>query len=107
MYVCVYVCVGMFIPSTFVAQLFTETSIRALTSGTTPPSLSRVLSLLKDHTPGCLERNTACHTLTLPLMRHMLTSHDTKNVSHDMRECAVLVLSNSVGRFISAAKDVS
>ena len=89
-----------------VAQLFTETSICTLTSRTTPPALSRVLSLLADHTPESLERNSASHTLTLSLSQHVLLSCDPKAVAHDLRECAVLVLNKAVDKYVSAVTEV-
>lgn len=90
----------------FAAQLFTETSIRTLTSGTTPSSLLQVLSLLKDFVPDSLEWTSASHSLTLPLLQHVLLSHDTKAVSHDLRECAVLVLRKAVDQCVAEVSPV-
>ena len=87
----------------FVAQLFAETSIRTLTSGTTPPTMMRVFSLLSGHTPETSDLSSAGHTLTLPLLEHVLMSQDNKVVSHDLRENAVEILGHAIKRYNTAA----
>lgn len=89
------------------AQLFFETSIRTLTSEVTPPVLLKVFLKLKDYTPETPEHNSASHTLTLPILRHILLSHDSKAVSHELKESAAQVLNSAVTRYVTGAKDVS
>lgn len=78
------------------------TSICTLTSGGMHPSLQRVFALLKDHSPMTFDLNCAGHTLMLPLLEHVLGSRD---LSHDLKESAVLVLSRGVGNFVTAVKE--
>ncbi len=66
--------------------------------------MMRVFSLLCGHTPATSDLNGACHTLTLPLLEHVLMSHDTKAVSHDLKESAVKILGNAIRHYNTAAK---
>lgn len=88
------------------AELFSVTSLCTLTSGATPPSLQRLFVLLKDHFPMTFELNCASHTLLLPLLNHVLRSHDTKSVSHDLKDSAMQVLSSAVDKYVEAVKEV-
>ena len=90
-----------------IAQLFAETCFCTLTSGTTPPALPRVFLLLKGDIPISLDVNSASYTLMLPILQHVIMSHDNKDISHDVKESAVHVLSNAVNKYISGVKDVS
>ncbi len=91
----------------FLAQMFAESSFCTLTSGGTPSTLKRVFSLLEDHTPDSLDVSSVSHTLTLPLLQHILVSHDSKVVSHDLKESSVTVLSGAVNRYVSRVSDLS
>ena len=105
MYVCAFVwTLGMYVCAfCSLAQLFVETSICTLTSKT-PPPLTKVFTLLKDYTSKC---NSASHTLSLSLLEYVLASHDTKLVPHDLRDCAVKVLSCAVDKYASTVENVS
>lgn len=90
----------------FSAQLFAETTFSILTSKVISPLLAGVFSLLKGHSMGTLNVNSASHTLTLPLLRLILMSHDTKIVSYDFKETGMQVLSVAVDRHLAGLDKV-
>ena len=94
-------------------QLYSETSLRALSS---PSSLSRLsalprlLSLLERQSSLSLQEshssvavNSATHSLTLPLLRTVIMSHDA---SRDLKDVAVRVLCKAVEEFTSSYDEV-
>jgi hypothetical protein len=103
-----------FIPT---GQLFSETSLRALSAPSSSLSrlsaLPRLLSLLEKHSSLSLQGkhssglsvaiNSASHSLTLPLLRTVILSHD---VSRDLKDVAVRVLCKAVEEFTSSYDEV-
>ena len=85
-------------------QLFSETTLRVLTSPSSLLSISplpRLLSLVEKHKSPTSAIASASHSLTLPLLRTILMSHDHKPGSHDLKDSAVRVLCKAVHEFIS------
>ena len=85
-------------------QLFSETTLRVLTSPSSLLSVSplpRLLTLVEKHTSPTTAIASASHSLTLPLLRTILMSHDHKSGSRDLKDSAVRVLCKAVHEFIS------
>ena len=101
----------------FTGQLFSESSLRALSSPSSSSlsrlsALPRLLSLLERHSSVSLQErhsslsaaiNSATHSLTLPLLRTVIMSHD---VSRDLKDIAVRVLCKAVEEFTSSYDEV-
>ena len=96
--------------------MFSETSLRALSSPSSSLSrlsaLPRLLSLLKGHSSVVLQEkhstlsaavNSATHSLTLPLLRTVIMSHDA---SRDLKDVAVRVLCKAIEEFTSSYDEV-
>lgn len=110
----VILCVN-FVPT---GQLFSVTSLRAFSSPSSSSLsrlsvLPRLLSLLEKHSSPSLKGshssslsvavNSASHSLTLPLLRTVIMSHD---VSRDLKDVAVRVLCKAVEEFTSSYDEV-
>lgn len=112
---CVTLCVN-FVPT---GQLFSVTSLRALGPASSSSlsrlsALPRLLSLLEKHSSPSLIKgspssslptvlSSASHSLTLPLLRTVIMSHD---VSRDLKDVAVRVLCKAVEEFTSSYDEV-
>lgn len=94
---------------TSTGQLFSETTLRVMSSPSSYHTLSalpKLLTLVEKHTSSIATLGNAVHSLTLPLLRIILVSHDSKAGSHDLKDSAVLVLCKAVREFTSSYDEV-
>jgi len=70
------------------------------------PVLPGVVAMLKVHTPGSYDLNCGCQSLTLPVVRQLLTSRDIKAVSHDLKTSGMHVLRATVERHLEVLNQV-
>ena len=70
------------------------------------PVLPAVIALLKNHSLCTYDLNCGCQSLTLPFLRQLLTSRDSKAVAHDLKTSGMHVLRATVERHLKALDQV-